>query len=195
VHPGPGRGGHHGILQGVDLVSQGVQHGETAVHHGVTEEVEGKARPVLEGPRIGQATVEHPLDGVQGPIVDGEKPVLLEGHMQLLRLQLILPDGPKSVDHQEDVLVELLDLGPLVPVDEVLHGHRVQAEQARQGLQRLGRLSLGVHPQEDAGIPQDLCQGAEIRPGLDPAVTMPDQNPLHAVRLLREAPGERGAGS
>jgi len=70
-----------------------------------------------------------------------------------------------------------------------------EAEQARQGLQRLGRLSLGVHPQEDAGIPQDLCQGAEIRPGLHPAITMPDQNSLHAVRLLRVAPGERGAGS
>jgi len=182
-------------VQGVDLVTQAVQHGKAAVHHGVAEEVEGKARPVLEGPRIGQAPVEHPLHGVQGSVVDGEKAVLLEGHVQLVRLQFVLPDGPKDVDHQEDVLVELLDLGPLIPVDEILHGHRVQAEQAGQGLQRLGWLSLGVHPQQDAGIPKDLCQGAEIHPGLHPAITMPDQNSLHAVRLLRVAPGERGAGS
>ena len=120
---------------------------------------EHRGRPVAQD---GGLLLEVHARGVQLgalPVPDADHEVPADEEVDLAGLDgVLLVDVPEGLEHEEDAVVVALELGPLVRVQGVLDGQRVQREDRRH----VGQLALDRLVQTD---PARSRRPARRRPG------------------------------
>jgi hypothetical protein len=126
------------LFEFLDGLAISFKHLEIVVNHAVENGVAEIPGPRGADPPAALAqTLPHRLQHVTGSLLEAQQEVGADHQADLFRVQPASSQEAQHADHDVEVVPVILDLGPLVRVDDVLHDQRVQAEVGAQFLHQI----------------------------------------------------------
>jgi hypothetical protein len=123
-----GAGLEHLVLDLLELRLEPVDDREVAVDDRVHQRVEHEGRAVAQHVRLALRAAAHLQQALPAAVADGQHEVAAHEDVDLAGRELVGGRQFHRVEDGEQRVAVLLDLGPLVPVQRVLHREFVQVE-------------------------------------------------------------------
>ena len=138
----------------VDVGLEAVDGQDVVVHHAVEDRVQHGAGSAAQPRLVVLEVLAHLLERAALAVANGDHEVVAEEHQQLAEIDHLLRiHVARGLQDEKNHVPVDLELRPLVRIDGVLHGQRVQVELAFQRVELLRRRLVQPDPDEVAVLP------------------------------------------